>query len=422
MQLDTDWLTQQGGDAGLLRAIDAAFPDPRPDRIGIAVSGGGDSVALLHLFARWSVQTGHPVAAVTVDHGLRPESRVEAEDVAQVCQRLGIPHDILRWHHKGGAANLPAAARDGRYALMASWARENGIGGIALGHTADDGAENFIMRLARAAGLDGLASMDTSFLRGGVRWVRPLWQHGRGTLREYLRRHGTVWAEDPSNDDPRYARTNARRTLHALAPLGIDAGTLVHSAGALRQARDALAHYTRLEARTHVTQEAGDVLFPQHFNPAIPEDIERRLVAAALQWVGSAPYPPRKIGTGFLQTATAQQQRVTVAGCLILKRKGQFRVTREYNAVKDVCGPTDHVWDGRWKLDGPHVAGLEVRALGEGVRLLPDWRKTGVPRPTLLASPAVWQGSTLVAAPLAGYNPVWTAQIVADFTSFLLSH
>ena len=83
---------------------------------------------------------------------------------------------------------------------------------------------------------------------------------------------------------------------------------------------------------------------------------------------------------------------------------------------------TDALWDTRWRLEGPHAPDLEVRALGESVSTLPDWRETGLPRLTLMASPAVWRGDLLVAVPLVGYNRDWSVQIVADFTSFLDSH
>ncbi|WP_299028715.1 tRNA lysidine(34) synthetase TilS [uncultured Sulfitobacter sp.] len=422
MQLDQNWLTQQGEDAMLLHVVDTAFFIPVPACIGIAVSGGGDSVALLHLFARWSAQTGHPIAAVTVDHGLRPESGAEAETVTALCQTLGVAHDTLHWHAPKGAGNLPAAARDGRYALMADWAKAKGIGGIVLGHTIDDSAENFLIRLGRASGVDGLAEMESRFERDGIAWSRPLWQQTRADLRAYLQRHNIVWAEDPSNDDPRYLRTKVRRILPQLADLGITADSIHQSAFALRQAQAALAHYARQEAEAHVTQDSGDLVFPLRIHPPMPADIERRLVVAALQWVGSNPYPPRKVFAGVLAHELAHQQRMTIGGCLVMKRKGQLRITREYNAVKDMRGPTEAIWDTRWRLDGPHAPDLEVRALGNGVALLPDWRKTGVPRPTLMASPAVWRGDKLVAAPLAGYNPDWSVQIVADFTSFLVSH
>lgn len=406
----------------LLHFIDAAFGRAPKGPIGIAVSGGGDSLALLHLFARWSEQTGHPIAAVTVDHGLRPESGAEAGRVAALCAQADIPHDILTWAGGQAEGNLPAAARDARYALMAEWAKAKGIRHIALGHTVDDSAENFLMRLGRSAGVDGLAEMETRFERNGILWSRPLWQQHRSELRDYLRRHDVQWIDDPSNDDPRYLRTRARKALPSLADVGVTAQTIHASAFALRSAKSALDHYTRQEAALHVTQESGDLLFPVRPMPPVPTEIERRLVTAALQWVGSNRYPPRGVWAGLLTVDVAGQQRKTLAGCLIMKRKGHYRITREYNAVKDLVTATDAVWDARWRLEGPHAPDLELRALGESVSVLPDWRETGLPRPTLMASPAVWRGDTLIAAPLAGYNDDWSAQIVADFTSFLDSH
>jgi tRNA(Ile)-lysidine synthase len=437
MQLDQGWLMQQGADAASLRDVDRCFSsfaqtnfaqtnfaqtNFAQTKIGLAVSGGGDSIALLRLGSCWSVQTGQPIAAVTVDHGLRSESGAEAQAVANLCKSLGIPHDILSWRAPKGAGNLPAAARDGRYALMADWAKARGIGAVALGHTADDSAETFLMRLGRAAGLDGLAEMARRSDRYGVTWVRPLLDHTRADLRAYLMRHAVEWIEDPSNEDTRYARTRTRHALPLLEGLGLTAQSIRHSAHALRQAQTALAHYTRREAQTHVIQEAGDLVLPLDFVPAVPADVERRLIAAALQWVGSGAYPPRKFCAAGLKAVLVQQHRLTLSGCLVVKRKGQMRIMREYNAVRDLCGPTDAVWDMRWRLLGPHAPDLQVRALGEGIRLLPDWRKADVPRPSLMASPAVWRADSLVAAPLAGYNSDWSAQIVADFASFLLSH
>ncbi|MCX7567578.1 tRNA lysidine(34) synthetase TilS [Sulfitobacter sp. F26169L] len=422
MRLDQNWVQQQGADCALLQAVDAAFQNDLPGRIGIAVSGGGDSMALLHLFARWSVQTGHPIAAVTVDHGLRPESRAEADGVAQMCRSLAVPHDILTWEKPKGAGNLAAAARDGRYTLMAHWASQRGIGGISLGHTLDDSAENFIMRLGRAAGVDGLSEMERCFQRESVLFARPLGQHRREDLRKYLVRHEIHWVEDPSNDDPRYTRTKARRVLPALAEIGVTPGSIQHTATALRQAQSALAHYTRVEAERHVTQQAGDLLFPLSMLQTVPEDIRRRLWGAALQWVGSRAYPPRKFSVRDLECELHRKQRVTLSGCVIMKRQHHLRITREYNAVKNTCTPTGALWDSRWALNGPHAHDLSIRALGGAVNDIPDWRETGVPRRSLMASPAVWRGETPVAVPLAGYNRDWTAQIVADFASFLLSH
>jgi tRNA(Ile)-lysidine synthase len=96
------------------------------------------------------------------------------------------------------------------------------------------------------------------------------------------------------------------------------------------------------------------------------------------------------------------------------------RFTREWNAVKTLRRPTDKIWDGRWQLEGPHEDGLEIAALGEdGLQHCPDWRDTGLPRPSLLSSPAIWEGSALIAAPLAGLSNGWTATLAQPFLHFL---
>lgn len=403
-------------EADLRASVAAAIGAQEAAPIGVAVSGGGDSVALLHLMAQVAAERGCCLRVVSVDHGLRAGSGAELRRVAAQCAALGVPHDILQWDHGGApGGNLPARAREARYALMAQWARARGVGALALGHTRDDSAETLVMRLGRAAGLDGLAQMAREFERGGLRWLRPLLDHSRAELRDYLRAQALDWIEDPSNDDPRYGRARVRQALPVLADLGVSAQALHHSAGALREARAALAHYTRVEVQRHVTQSAGDIVIARAAAAQMPPEIWRRILAHGVQWIGGLAYPPR----GFRLRDVLRDTR---GGCVILQRKGQVRITREYNAIKELCGETDAIWDGRWRLEGPHAPGLEVRALGEGIAQIADWRATGLPRRSLIASPAVWRASALVAAPVAGYNPAWRAQIVADFGSFLESH
>ena len=420
MQLDTDWLRQQGQDAPLLHCVSNGFGRKTPQKIGIAVSGGGDSMALLHLLARCAAQTGHLIEAVTVDHGLRPEAADEAAMVGALCARRDIPHTTLKWTGWSSQGNLSAAARDARYALMADWAKTRGIEGIVLGHTGDDVAETFLMRLGRKAGVDGLATMDVNFERNGIRWARPLWQQSRSELRDYLRRHDVHWAEDPTNDDPSYSRTRARKALHTLAPLGIEAETLQAVSFNMAQARTALEHYTRQEADLREVQQGGDIVLP--LAPPLPMDIERRLLGKAIQWIGGIGYPPRADAIPHVEMRLPDARPHTVAGCVLSADNGAIRITREFNAVRDAKCPTDQIWDGRWRLNGPQSHDLEVRALGDAITDCPNWRDSGVPRRSLMASPAIFRGKNLVAAPIAGYNQGWSAQIVANFQTFLLSH
>lgn len=407
-------------DARLLAALSAAFGDRPPARLGIAVSGGGDSMALLHLACRLP---GVTVEAATVDHRLRPEAAGEARQVAAACQRLGVPHRTLVWDRAGVAGNLQDQARRARQRLLAGWARDRGLGDVALGHTADDRAETFLMELAREAGLDGLSAMRPTWVTPGIRWWRPLLSVTRAGLRDYLTRQGLSWAEDPTNADSRFQRVRARRALAALAPLGITAGGLARVAGHLAAARAELEALAARSAAGIARESAGEVLFDRAGWLALGPDTGRRLLTAALRRVTSAPYAPRAAELGRLAAAIRQGRDATLGGCHLRVTETSIRFTREPRAVAGVETPTDALWDGRWRLSGPHHPELSVRALGaEGLRLCRDWRDTGQSRAALVVTPAIWRGTALVAAPLAGKPEGWRAEIASDLPSLLFSH
>lgn len=396
----------------LSESIEQAVSGIAPGALGVAVSGGGDSMALLHLLAARG-----PVRAVTVDHGLRPEAAREAAFVDEVCAGLGVPHDVLRWHWDG-QGNLQDRARRARRRLIAGWAAPLGITHVALGHTADDQAETFLMRLAREAGVDGLSGMEPETVSQGLTWLRPLLGHGRAELRDYLRARGLAWVEDPSNEDPHYERVKARRALAALAPLGIEAGTLARVSAQLAESRAALEAQVAALVEANARIEAGDVLIENAALAVAPVEIRRRVLSHALRFVASAEYGPRRAALARVLDDITAARRATVHGCLVQPGKRQVRITREFNALAEIHAPAPGVWDGRWRLEGPEREGLEIRALGpEGLAQCPERRASGLPRATLLASPAVWDGDHLVAAPLAALGGNWRAEIFAPQNS-----
>ena len=400
-------------------------PDP-PDPIGVAVSGGSDSLALLTLLKDWRDAGGPQVCAVTVDHRLRPEAADEAAQVARQCQSWDIPHDTLHWTGWDGQGNLADQARRARYRLMAQWAVQRGVQVIALGHTADDQAETFLMRLTREAGLDGLSAMAERWQQDGVSFARPVLGVTREELRDVLRARGLVWADDPSNADPAYARVRARQVLATLAPLDIDGATLAHVARNLGEARAALNAVVARAAQEVAQIEHGDVLLRRAALIAHPPEIARRLVQAALMWISGADYPPRGAAMTRLMHDIADGQSPTLHGCRLITRTDSLRITREEAAVAGIRVPAGDVWDGRWHLTGPDMEGITIAALGEAaLGLCPDRQETGLPAASLCASPAAWRGETLVAAPLAGLENGWSARMVRsenhDFAA-LLSH
>ena len=396
---------------------ETAFDPDAVTRVGVAVSGGSDSMATLHLLAE-----RYQVAAVTVDHGLRPEAAEEARFVAAACARLGVPHCTLRWAGPAPSGNLMDQARRARLWLIGGWARENGITHVALGHTADDQAETFLMRLARAAGLEGLTGMRQRFEAEGILWHRPFLTATRAELRAFLTARGVDWVDDPSNENERFDRVKARNAMRALAPLGIDADKLNAVIAHLGSAEAELQIQMRRLVSDHVREEGGDLVvatggFSEEFGP----ELKRRLVNAALVWVSGSYYAPRAAKVlDFLHSWHERRDR-TLHGCRITATNTDIRITREANAVAGLRVPAGQLWD-RWRLEGPAETGQEIAALGaEGLRLCPNWRETGLPRASLLASPAVWQGETLVSAPLAGHENGWKATIAAgSFSSSLL--
>lgn len=401
--------------APLSAVFAAGLPGAAGGRLGLAVSGGGDSMAMLHLAAAHARKTGLQLAVVTVDHGLRPEAAAEAELVRKSCQALDIPHETLHWERPEPRGNLQGAAREGRYRLIAGWAQGAGIDRVALAHTRDDVAETFLMRLARGAGVDGLSAMAADRRAFGIRWLRPLLAVGRAELRAYLRAQGHAWCEDPSNEDTRFGRVRARQALAALGPLGIEAETLARVAGNLAEARDALQVQTRAAAVACARIDAGDVLFDRPGLAAQPPEIKRRLVAQALQWIASAPYGPRAQSLLEVLAAIEAGRKFTLHGCLGLPAGAEFRVTREYSAVIGQTVPAPGPWDGRWRMTGPEAAGAVIAALGEsGLAECPDWRETGRPRDSLLSAPALWRDGQLLAAPLARKGDRWQAVAGTD--------
>lgn len=257
------------------RDLDALAPaDPR---LGLAVSGGPDSVAMLLLAAadRHSL-----VEAATVDHALRPESRQEAEFVALLCQSLGVRHSILtvEWREKPRSA-LQERARAQRYALLSQWAADRGLDAVLTAHHRDDQAETFLMRLARGAGVAGLAAMrPVSRVPGsGIPLVRPLLHWSHAELASVCTEAGITAVNDASNSDEQYERVRVRKALADASWL--DPEPIAASAAHLAEADEALDWATTAEWE-RATGASGATIT---YRPTeAPGEVRRRIVARAI--------------------------------------------------------------------------------------------------------------------------------------------
>ena len=293
----------------------------------VAVSGGPDSIALMHLAAGWAARQGAaPVLlAATVDHGLRPEARAEAEMVAAAAERLGLPHAILTWTGPKPSTRLQERARDARYALLDGHARAVGATHVLTGHHADDQAETVLLRLGRGSGLAGLAGMRRlSPLGHGVILARPLLDLSKADLVAVCRAAGVTFLEDPTNHDPVFARARLRASAPALSALGLDRAGLLRLSRRLARADDALeAETLRIERRLAPTKALCSYRIDLAPAGDLSSEIAVRLLHRAVAHVSERPH----IRLDRLETlaealraarAAGRAHRATLAGTLVV--------------------------------------------------------------------------------------------------------
>lgn len=256
---------------------------PAPSLLGVAVSGGPDSLALLLLAA---AAFPDRVRAATVDHKLRPESAAEAAFVRDICARLAIPHATLA-AGDAIAGNVQAGARALRYRLLAGWAAAEGIDWLLTAHHRDDQAETLLMRLQRGSGLAGLAGIRAAAEILGLRVARPLLGWSRAELADLVAAAGLEAVQDPGNRDERYDRARLRRRLGEAD--WIDPAPLARSAQALAEAEFALEWSVERLIAERVEAVRGGLAF----DPAgIPPELRRRALLRLFALLVPAD-PPR---------------------------------------------------------------------------------------------------------------------------------
>lgn len=389
-------------------------------RLALAVSGGPDSLALMHLAAEWRASLGMApeLHVLTVDHGLREGSREEALSVGHLAARLGLPHAILAWESGGaGQAALQARARAARYDLMTAYCHAHGIPALATAHTLDDQTETFLMRLKRGSGLDGLAAIPITGTWSGIAIERPLLEMPKARLIATLEARGIGYASDPSNADPRFERVRVRGQKDALAALGLTPEAIALSARRLRRAREALD-----DATDHFLASAGDVnaagfaLIDCKALLAVPQEIALRALARLIAMVGGGDEPVRlaKLEALLASLRADSGKAHTLGRCRIGPQKGRLGIFREMRRgalpTLSLAPGTRALWDNRFRIELGAEARepITVKALGElGLREVKADSSilSSVPRLAGRTLPACFRGNELLGLPLLASLP-----------------
>lgn len=293
-------------------------------KMAVGVSGGVDSVALLH----WLVEIGADVVCLHVNHNLRPSANTEAQYVQDLCKKLGVECHVFSWDDEKPETGLEDAARVARYKFMTDFCRKNKIKIILTAHQADDQIETFWMNLGRGSGVYGLAAMRGMAEMDGIKIVRPLLGVFRRELQEYCDTRNIKYFADEMNDDPHYTRVKIRQNRHLVGDaLGISDERVLLAIQNLGRVRESLEQDVIKLARRVVFN--GRAMFGESFLFDQSPDIRLKFLGTVIQTVGGDRYQPRlKSLIGALDKLQSDC-KFTIGHCTVRRLGDKILIVRE---------------------------------------------------------------------------------------------
>ena len=293
---------------------------PAAKTVAIALSGGGDSVALYHFLRQ--VMPAENIHVLHFNHNLRATAADDAAFVEELAEKYGSPYHSQIWSEKP-TKNLQQAARNARYTFFNTICAQEKINHLYLGHTQDDVQETFFMRLGKGSGLTGLTSLKRVSQRQNLTLHRPLLTAARAELRTFLTDNNHTWQEDPSNENPKFERIQIRQNLPAL---GLDSTAITSSINALTRAEETLSHLTNQLFNTHWQ----DQTFPQKILFAQPQELQLRLIGSMLRHYFPHDMLPRTTKRAGALVKLQNQEKTTLGGLILTPKNGQIYTKLEH--------------------------------------------------------------------------------------------
>jgi len=372
--------------------------EPAP-HLGLAVSGGADSMALAVLAAGWAAAGGGTVTALVVDHGLRAESHQEATTTIERLRQRAIPARLLTISGLARGPALSERARRARYAVLEEYCAAAGILHLLLGHHAADQAETVAMRTRSGSGAAGLAGMAALLETPVLRLLRPLLRVSPARLRATLRAADLQWVEDPTNADPAWTRARLRAEWADPAGDGPATRDALEAAARSGQARQATERAVASELAAHAT------IHPEGC-ATLASSVSPSGLAALLRMISASPYPP---SPSQVERLAAALRPATIAGVRILAAPKRLTLdpwllAREASAMAlPVPARPGAVWDRRFRLGANSAipAGAMLGALGSDAARLRHL--SPLPAAVLHTLPALRVEGNLFAVPHLHY-------------------
>lgn len=360
-------------------------------KIAVALSGGGDSMALACLLKQWCDSNEKKMVALIVDHGLRTASKHEAKQVGQWMTDLNVEHRILSWEGDKPSSNIQNEARSARYRLLGNWCVENRIENLFVAHHQDDQAETFLIRLFRGSGVDGLSAMDKSTplpinAEYNVVLHRPLLDVPKARLTTYLRSVNKSWIEDPSNRQKKFTRIKVRDLLSSSSIDGLNAERMAMTADRMSRVKSLLDELTaKVESQYLSFYRLGYAVLDPVFCHEIHEELALRLLSNCLKKVSGRHYAPRlnKLENLLANLKQGDFTGQTLSGAVLFQNgDGKICICREKSAISDeinITEPKQYLWDNRFIVNAVGEQDKIVRLNGHHFpdikQVIPDFNE-----------------------------------------------
>lgn len=318
--------------------------------IAISLSGGVDSIVLLSLANIWAKSNSKKIIALTVDHKLREESSLEANEVSEYCKSIGVGHEILIWEHEMLETNIQEKAREARYKLISNWCRANSVSIVLTAHHLGDQLEQLLISLSQGAGVYSLNIPRVNKING-INFLRPLLKKSKDELIEYAISNNLKWWEDKTNSQDKYLRNRVRPLAESLLKFS-DKKRVITSFANIERASKALSNIAQDFIKNHVTiSDMGYAKFDTKAFLTLEDEIKFSILRHLAIIIGRRDSDIRLDSIMAVTEAIESKSSKTLAGCEFLFSGDKCVIIREFGRVMpDDFKGKEGIWDGRFKI------------------------------------------------------------------------
>lgn len=338
------------------QSMDHFFPFENQPTIAVATSGGPDSLALCLMLNQWVNKNNGKLISLTVDHRLRPDSTLEAQQVNQWLTNYGIEHHILSWIDEKPTTDIQNKARIARHQCLEKWCEEHCILHLFLAHHQEDQEETILQRLLHASGPTGLQGMQACTYRPFGRLLRPLLSFSKQQLITFLNKQKQPYFSDPSNLNTSFERVKIRSILPQLDTLTTTPFPF-SQVGLKCHDFSEIAHMamTNFFLKSTTLSPYGFLKFQKDCFLPLPIPLQTLILSHYLQAIGGSIYPFSIKQLAGIIEKIKNHKNTTLGGCRIILKASEIWVIREERAIPK----NTHIlqnkihWDNRFLIDVP---------------------------------------------------------------------